>query len=196
MSKRLPADKRKRVIIRSAIQVFAETNYRVAKVSEIAKLSGVTEPIVYKHFDSKEDLFAEVLRKMGEKTLILFNSYRNEASGSTKEVLTYIIKTYLKSLNKYEKELQIFYQAISEIHIAKIKAVLLDCYESYANFIYDVIHDKEDGEERDIEYHDVSWEVIGFLIHLSTLYILQFYNEERAFEMCEKFVDKLDIKQG
>src|SRR4051794_15524435 len=120
MSKRLPADKRKRVIIRSAIQVFAESNYRVAKVSEIAKLSGVTEPIVYKHFNSKEDLFIEVLRKMGDKTLKLFISYRSEASGTPREVLKYVIKTYLHSLEKYEKELQIFYQAISEIHVATI----------------------------------------------------------------------------
>ncbi|OLO26208.1 hypothetical protein BTR23_23965 [Alkalihalophilus pseudofirmus] len=192
MSKRLPAVKRKKVIIRSAITVFAETNYRVAKVSEIAKLSDVTEPMIYKHFDSKEDLFTEVLSKMGINTVKLFISFRNEASGSTKDILNSIIKSHLISLNKYEKELRIFYQAISETHVQKIKAVLLHCYQSFAEFFHETIHENTNKEKK-LEFHDVSWEVVGFLIHLSTMVILEFYNEERAFKMVDTFVDKLEI---
>lgn len=193
MSKRLPAEKRKKVIIRSSIDVFAQTNYRVAKVSEIAKLSGVTEPIIYKHFDSKENLFIEVLSKMGKNTLKLFISYRNEASGSIQDTLKYIIKMHLTSLKKFEKELQIFYQAISEIHEPKIKEILLDCYQSYADFFHDVITESSNNQDRNIEFHDRSWEVVGFLIHLCTLYILGLYNEERAFSLVDNFVDKLEM---
>src|SRR5690625_4146099 len=161
MSKRLPADQRKKIIIRSAISVFAETNYRVAKVAEIAKLSGVTEPMIYKHFHSKEDLFIEVLSKMGKNTLKLFVTFQNEASGSLKQKLKTIIKRHLTSLQKYEKELQIFYQAISEIHVPEIKEVLLDCYQSYADFFHGVITKSSDNQKKNMQFHDTSWEVVG-----------------------------------
>ena len=70
--RRLPAEERKRVILRAAIDVFSESNYRVAKVSEIAARAGVTDPMIYKFFSSKKELFVEVLTITNRKTLEKF----------------------------------------------------------------------------------------------------------------------------
>lgn len=49
-------DQRKR-IIQSAIKVFGEHNYDVGTMSMIAKEAGISEAMLYKHFDSKKELF-------------------------------------------------------------------------------------------------------------------------------------------
>ncbi|WP_078427736.1 TetR/AcrR family transcriptional regulator [Alkalihalobacterium alkalinitrilicum] len=193
MSKRLPAEARKKVIIRSAIKVFAKTNYRVTKVADIAELSGVTEPVIYKHFDSKQKLFIEVLTRMGKNTLKLFKVYHQEAHGSLKDQLIHIMKQYLLSLEKYEDELQIFFQAISEVHEVEINQVLTKTYTSYANFFHETIYEKPNDYNETLDYHDIAWEVVGLLIHLSTLYILNLYKEDNAFSMIEEFVERLEL---
>jgi TetR/AcrR family fatty acid metabolism transcriptional regulator len=57
-----PESKRER-ILRAAIDVFAQSGYFNAKVSEIAKAAGVADGTIYLYFDSKEDLLISVFRE-------------------------------------------------------------------------------------------------------------------------------------
>jgi len=59
--KRLSASARRELIARAAAEVFAERGYRGASVDEIARRSGVTPPVVYDHFDSKQELYRSLL---------------------------------------------------------------------------------------------------------------------------------------
>ena len=54
---RLTAAERRADLLRVAGRVFAEGSYRGATTAEIAREAGVTEPILYRHFASKEDLY-------------------------------------------------------------------------------------------------------------------------------------------
>jgi AcrR family transcriptional regulator len=55
------------VIERAATEVFAERGYRSASIDEIARRSGVSAPVVYDHFRSKQDLHRRLLeRHFGE----------------------------------------------------------------------------------------------------------------------------------
>jgi TetR/AcrR family transcriptional regulator len=57
MKGRLPARERRAVVVDTACQVFARNSYRGATTAEIAREAGVTEPILYRHFDSKQALY-------------------------------------------------------------------------------------------------------------------------------------------
>lgn len=61
--KRLTRDERREVIERAATEVFAERGYQGAGIDEIARRSGVTPPVVYDHFASKEDLYRRLLER-------------------------------------------------------------------------------------------------------------------------------------
>jgi AcrR family transcriptional regulator len=61
--KRLTADARREVIERAATEVFAERGYRSASIDEIARRSGVSAPVVYDHFRSKQDLHRRLLER-------------------------------------------------------------------------------------------------------------------------------------
>ena len=60
---RLPAAERRETILRAATEVFAQAGYRAGKVSDVAALVGVTEPVIFQNFGSKAALFAAVLER-------------------------------------------------------------------------------------------------------------------------------------
>jgi TetR/AcrR family transcriptional regulator len=54
---RLPAAERRQAIVDTALRVFSEGSYRGTTTAEIAREAGVSEPILYRHFASKRDLY-------------------------------------------------------------------------------------------------------------------------------------------
>jgi AcrR family transcriptional regulator len=58
---RVPAAARKASIIRSAAALFGEKGFSGTKTREIAARAGVSEALIFKHFPSKEDLYAAIL---------------------------------------------------------------------------------------------------------------------------------------
>jgi AcrR family transcriptional regulator len=58
---RMPAAERRQKLVETAIRVFSEGSYRGTTTAEIAKAAGVSEPILYRHFASKRDLYLAAL---------------------------------------------------------------------------------------------------------------------------------------
>jgi AcrR family transcriptional regulator len=58
---RLSAANRRQAVLDSACHVFFESSYRGATTAEIARAAGITEPILYRHFGSKRDLYLACL---------------------------------------------------------------------------------------------------------------------------------------
>lgn len=59
---RLPAARRRAQLLEVALDLFAERGYHQASMNEIAEAAGVTKPVLYQHFGSKEKLYLELLR--------------------------------------------------------------------------------------------------------------------------------------
>jgi AcrR family transcriptional regulator len=64
---RLPAAERRRELIEAAIRVFTEGSYRGTTTAEIARAAGISEPILYRHFASKRDLYLAALDHLWEQ---------------------------------------------------------------------------------------------------------------------------------
>ena len=58
---RLPAAERRQALIDIAIRVFSDGSYRGTTTAEIARAAGVSEPILYRHFASKRELYLAAL---------------------------------------------------------------------------------------------------------------------------------------
>lgn len=63
---RLPAAQRREQLLDTAVALFAEKGYGGATTAELAKAAGVTEPIIYRHFSSKKDLFIAAIDRTSE----------------------------------------------------------------------------------------------------------------------------------
>jgi AcrR family transcriptional regulator len=58
---RMPAAERRQCVLEAAVRVFARASYHAATTAEIARESGVSEPVLYRHFASKRDLYLACL---------------------------------------------------------------------------------------------------------------------------------------
>lgn len=70
-TRRLPAAERRREIVRAALEVFSSTSYAGATTAEIARRAGVSEPVLYRHFASKRDLWLACLDTAWEETRVI-----------------------------------------------------------------------------------------------------------------------------
>ena len=58
---RLSASERRQELVETALRVFTEGSYRGTTTAEIARAAGVSEPILYRHFASKRDMYLAAL---------------------------------------------------------------------------------------------------------------------------------------
>jgi TetR/AcrR family transcriptional regulator len=70
---RLSAEARRAAVLETACRVFSRSSYRGATTAEIAREAGISEPILYRHFGSKRDLYLACLDEAWE-------TFREEAS--------------------------------------------------------------------------------------------------------------------
>ena len=69
---RLTADARRQAVLDTACRIFSGSSYRGATTAEIAREAGISEPILYRHFGSKRDLYLACLDEA-------WDSFRAEA---------------------------------------------------------------------------------------------------------------------
>jgi len=74
---RLAAGERRQAVLETACRVFSASSYRGATTAEIAREAGITEPILYRHFGSKRDLYLACLdeswrnlREVAERAIV------------------------------------------------------------------------------------------------------------------------------
>lgn len=73
--KRMTAQARREVIERAATEVFAQRGYHGASIDEIARRSGVSPPVVYDHFASKQELHRRLLERHRDELLALWREH-------------------------------------------------------------------------------------------------------------------------
>lgn len=67
--KRMPAAARRHQLLEVALERFAASGYHETSMEEIAEAAGVTKPVLYQHFHSKQELYLELLQTVGQKLL-------------------------------------------------------------------------------------------------------------------------------
>jgi AcrR family transcriptional regulator len=65
--RRLPREERARQLVDIAESVFGERGVASSSMEEIAERAGVTKPVLYDHFGSKDGLLAAVVLRAGEE---------------------------------------------------------------------------------------------------------------------------------
>jgi len=90
--KRLSAAERRALIIEAAGRLFGEQGYSATQLDRIAAASGVTKPILYRHFASKQELYLAVLDRHRED----LSSFAGviPATGSVEERLRTVLEVW------------------------------------------------------------------------------------------------------
>jgi AcrR family transcriptional regulator len=124
---RLSKAERKRQLLAHAKQLFVTLGYHATTTEKIAAAAGVTEPVLYRHFDSKKTLFLEVLEEVRAATL---DRWHAETSGLTDPLakLHAIADMYLGTTRVHAVEFRIMHRALVETDDEEIVALLRSFY--------------------------------------------------------------------
>lgn len=71
---RLSAEERRAAVLDCASGIFTKGSYRGTTTAEIARQAGVTEPVLYRHFASKRDLYLACLESAWESCREMWES--------------------------------------------------------------------------------------------------------------------------
>jgi AcrR family transcriptional regulator len=149
---RLSAEARRAAVLDTACRVFSRSSYRGATTAEIAREAGISEPILYRHFGSKRDLYLACLEEAWE-------TFRQEATTAMAEdpvgCLGVIADRYMSKGNRL-RVVDLWIQALAEANedavIAKaLRRQIRNVHDFFANVIRDgqkrgVIHPDRDAE--------------------------------------------------
>jgi AcrR family transcriptional regulator len=118
---RLTADARRQAVLDTACRVFSRSSYRGATTAEIAREAGISEPILYRHFGSKRDLYLACLEEA-------WGSFRAHADAAIAEdprsCLGAIADRYMAK-GKRLRVVDLWIQALTEASEDKVIAAAL-----------------------------------------------------------------------
>ena len=69
MSTRLPAPARREQLLAVGLEVFARQGFHGTSMNDVAEAAGVTKPVLYQHFESKQALYLALLAEVGNRLL-------------------------------------------------------------------------------------------------------------------------------
>jgi len=71
---RLPGPERRAAVVATACRVFAKSSYHGSTTAQIARETGVTEPVLYRHFASKRELYLACLDSVWQQVRMLWEN--------------------------------------------------------------------------------------------------------------------------
>jgi AcrR family transcriptional regulator len=80
--KRLSGEERRVAILDSALAVFAERGYHASSIDDIAREGGVSKALIYEHFSSKQQLYAELLEQHAGELFERLGAAMDEAANT------------------------------------------------------------------------------------------------------------------
>jgi AcrR family transcriptional regulator len=131
---RLPAEKRREQLLDCAADLFARSGYARATTAELAKAAGVTEPIIYRHFNSKRDLFIALVERTAKQTLDHWEQRLADASDPAERLRRLIGDNPMVS-NEGAAPYRVLLQAITEVQDDEIKKAVANHFGNLHAFL-------------------------------------------------------------
>jgi AcrR family transcriptional regulator len=80
---RLAAEERRALLLETACRVFSRGSYRGVTTAEVAREAGVTEPVLYRHFASKRDLYFACIDEAWRQVRAIWDCALDEGASSS-----------------------------------------------------------------------------------------------------------------
>jgi AcrR family transcriptional regulator len=158
---RLSRAERKRQLLAHAKQLFVTLGYRETTTEKIAAAAGVTEPVLYRHFDSKKALFLEVLHEIRRATLERWHA-ETAVLADPLAKLHAVMELYLGATRERALEFRIMHRTLVESDDDEIVAALRSFYlDSEALLARIIAEGQQTGVfRRSLEPRVGAWEMI------------------------------------
>jgi len=98
--KRLPASERRELILAAAKKLFSASGYAATSIDDIAAAAGVTKPVVYDHFSSKQSLYFALMRRLRDELLGAAAASLSSAAATPRDRFHRAIETFFQQVKR------------------------------------------------------------------------------------------------
>jgi AcrR family transcriptional regulator len=157
---RLRKAERKRQLLAHAKQLFVTLGYQATTTQKIAEAAGVTEPVLYRHFESKKVLFLEVLEEIRAATVRRWQAETSQI-GDPLARLHAVTELYLGSTREHALEFRIMHRTLIESD-EEIAAALRAFYLDSEGLLAGIISEGQQSGvfRRNLDPRVGAWELI------------------------------------
>ena len=150
-------------LLETATELFAEKGYAATSVREIVERAGVSKPVLYYYFKSKEGLFYAILEWAAEVQQEILNEIF-EAPGTVKDRFIFLYRRVQEGIREYQSLYIMIHglifgppQGVPEYDFASYQRHMLDAVKRiYADGV-------SSGEIRHIDADEVAFLVLALL---------------------------------
>ena len=136
--RRLKAPQRREQLIEVATKLFAKWGYEATTTAAIAEAAGVTEPILYRHFDSKQELFVAIVRSVSEQTLAHWREIVGDVDDPGEQIRR-IAEEFPEHVRTLADAYHVIHGALSTSRDRKVVGVMKEHYAAIERFFVRVI---------------------------------------------------------
>jgi len=196
---RLPAAKRREQLLDSAATLFASRGYARATTSELAKAAGVTEPIIYRHFKSKRDLFIALIEQAAQNTLKHWQQRLADASDPAERLRRVIADNPMVSPGS-SAPYRVVLQAITEVEDAEIRKAIGTHFHNLHAFLTDELTkaQKEHKVAHRFSPELIAWTLIHVGLGYGVLHALgvEHQGEDQHGQHVQDLIERLVVGRG
>jgi AcrR family transcriptional regulator len=137
---RLKAPQRREQLMEVATKLFARNGYEATTTAAIALAAGVTEPILYRHFKSKQELFVAIVKAVSDRTMKHWEDLIRGIEDPA-EQFRRIAADLPQHMEKLADAYHVLHGALATSRDKKVLAVMKDHYVQIEKFFAKVIQD-------------------------------------------------------
>lgn len=157
---RLPAAKRREQLLDHAAELFSKHGYARATTAQLARAAGVTEPIIYRHFKSKRDLFIALIERTGERTVKQWEEQLAETADPAARLRRLLGENPMVS-ERGRLVYRVMLQAITEVDDKGIREALNDHISALHAFL---VRELEKAQSAHRVGHRFSAQILAWLL--------------------------------
>jgi AcrR family transcriptional regulator len=135
---RLKAPQRREQLMRVATGKFAQSGFEATTTAAIARAAGVTEPILYRHFKNKQDLFTAIVRQVSDQTMAAWKDLIAD-SDSAEESIRSIAEHFPRHIKELADAYHVIHGALATSRDKKVLAIMRVHYQQIETFFVSVV---------------------------------------------------------
>jgi AcrR family transcriptional regulator len=111
---RLPASERRVSIEDAAARLFARHGYATTTVDQIVAAAGVSKPILYRHFESKRELYRKLLERRRDELAIAPIERLLQSEGALEMRLEAMLDTWFEHVEQHPDSSRLLFEDITD----------------------------------------------------------------------------------
>ena len=190
---------RRALILAQAKKVFARKGYQEATTGELARASGVSEPVIYKHFGSKQNLYLAVIKKLSEEFMErLRGMVEHRAANDLSDSLASLMLDYRNAAMADHENIHLLLNAALESNDPKVTQLV----QVHNHAMYALVHglleqaQKQGLVSAQLDLSAATWGYLSFLFALqyrARAAMFDQFNEQTIREINRLWLQALKI---